>query len=65
MQVKRPALLLSTMHLLQLAPVLCQSEQVSSRQATASSIVVSSHRTLVTCMGCPYGIWTVPKLAHQ
>ena len=50
MQVKRPALLLSTMLLLQLASCFCQSVQVSSKHATASSALAASHTTLVTCM---------------
>ena len=57
MHVKRPALLLSTMLLLQLAPVFCQSEQVSSRQATASVALAASHTTLVTCTD-PYHLRT-------
>ena len=51
MQVKRPALLLSTMLLFQPASVFCQSQQASSKQATASVALVASHTILTTCIG--------------
>ena len=49
MQAKRPALLLSTAMLFQPGAVLCQSRQVSSRQATAKVAFSASHATVVAC----------------